>query len=437
MKTKEIQIFIFWFLIFIFCLAINHISIDDAWSEEYDINDIYQLILKNNQKIMIADEDIKQAHLGKDKAMSDILPSLTADGDYTRRPDALSSPSGALVRSESERSLQLTIKQPLYSGGKAKAGIRRAKDEIERTRYDHSILIEDLFLDAANLYYEALKARRNVGIEEAEVKRLEEHRRSAETRLRVGEVTKSILLRAEAELSGAKADLIRVTNQLRQAKEDISLLAGIRGDFDIKEPKPLEAPIGTDDELIALAYQERRDLAREVISQKIASEDILIARGGFFPQLSLEASYINRDQDPEGTFSISNERFAILKLTFPLFSGGSDLANLRGARSKLRQADLELLLLRDEIGVDVRKAYLDLGAISPLIDNLKDRVAFARENYTMVSRQFDFGLATNIDVLDANTTLLQAERELSNASYDRDIAVLRLKKVIGIFPSGE
>ncbi|HLF85555.1 MAG TPA: TolC family protein [Nitrospiria bacterium] len=437
MKAKEIQIFNFWFLIFIFCLAINHISINDAWSEEYDINDIYQLILKNNQKIMIADEDIKQAHLGKDKAMSDILPSLTADGDYTRRPDALSSPSGALVRSESERSLQLTIKQPLYSGGKAKAGIRRAKDEIERTRYDHSIIIEDLFLDAANLYYEALKARRNVGIEEAEVKRLEEHRRSAETRLRVGEVTRTILLRAEAELSGAKADLIRVKNQLRQAKEDISLLAGIRGDFDIKEPKPLEAPIGTDDELIALAYQERRDLAREVISQKIAGEDILIARGGFFPQLSLEASYINRDQDPEGTFSISNERFAILKLTFPLFSGGSDLANLRGARSKLRQADLELLLLRDEIGVDVRKAYLDLGAISPLIDNLKDEVAFARENYTMVSRQFDFGLATNIDVLDANTTLLQAERELSNASYDRDIAVLRLKKVIGVFPSGE
>lgn len=437
MKAKEILVFNFYFLIFIFCLAINHISINDAWSEEYDINDIYQLILKNNQKIMIADEDIKQAHLGKDKAMSDILPSLTADGDYTRRPDALSSPSGALVRSESERNLQLTIKQPLYSGGKAKAGIRRAKDEIERTRYDHSIIIEDLFLEAANLYYEALKARRNVGIEEAEVKRLEEHRRSAETRLRVGEVTKSILLRAEAELSGAKADLIRVTNQLRQAKEDISLLAGIRGDFDIKEPKPLEAPIGTDDELIALAYKERRDLAREVISQKIASEDILIARGGFFPQLSLEASYINRDQDPEGTFFVSNERFAGLKLTFPLFSGGSDLANLRGARSKLRQADLELLLLRDEIGVDVRKAYLDLGAISPLIDNLKDRVAFARENYTMVSRQFDFGLATNIDVLDANTTLLQAERELSNASYDRDIAVLRLKKVIGIFPSGD
>jgi outer membrane protein len=437
MKAKEILVFNFRFLIFIFFLAINHIYISDAWSEEYDINEIYQLILKNNQKIMIADEDIKQAYLGKDKAMSDILPSLTAEGDYTRRPDALSSPSGALVRSEAERSLQLTIKQPLYSGGKAKAGIRRANKDIERTRYDHSIIIEDLFLDAANLYYEALKARRNVGIEEAEVKRLEEHRRSAETRLRVGEVTRTILLRAEAELSGAKADLIRVKNQLRQAKEDISLLAGIRGDFDIKEPIPLEAPIGTDDELITLAYQERRDLAREVISQKIASEDILIARGGFFPQLSLEASYINREQDPEGTFSVSNERFAILKLTFPLFSGGSDLANLRGAKSKLRQADLGLLLLRDEIGVDVRKAYLDLGAISPLIDNLKDRVAFARENYTMVSRQFDFGLATNIDVLDANTTLLQAERELSNASYDRDIAVLRLKKVIGIFPSGD
>lgn len=433
MKAKKIPLFNFYFLIFIFCLFINHISTNNAWSEEYDINEIYRLILKNNQKVMIADEDIKQSYLSKDKAMSNILPSLTVEGDYTRRPDAISSPSGALVRSESERSLQLTIKQPLYSGGKATAGIRRAKAEIERTKYDHAIIIEDLFLQAANLYYDALKARRNVGIEEAEVKRLEEHRRSAATRLRVGEVTRTILLRAEAELSGAKADLIRVKNQLRQAKEDISLLAGIRGDFDIKEPEPLEAPIGTDDDLTVLAYKERRDLAREVISRKIAGEDILIARGGFSPQLSFEASYINREQDPEGTFLVSNERFAGLILTFPLYSGGSDLTNLRGARSKLRQAELEVSLLKDEIGVDVRKAYLDLGAINPLIDNLKDRVAFAKENYTMVSRQFDFGLATNIDVLDANTTLLQAERELSNTLYDRDIAVLRLKKVIGYF----
>lgn len=414
-------------------MLINYICIKDALSEEYDIDDIYRMILRNNQRIMIADEDINQAYLGKDKAISALLPSLTAEGGYTRRPDALFSPSGFLVRSEMERSLQVTIKQPLYTGGKARAGLRITQDGIEKAKQDSFLVRENLFLQAANLYYEALKARRNVAIEEAEVKRLEEHRRSAETRFKVGEVTRTILLRAEAELSGARADLIRVKNQLRQAKESLSLLIGIRGDFDIKEPKSPEAPVGTEDELIDLAYHERRDLSRSIISQKIAGEEIKAARGGFFPQLSVEASYINRDQDPKGSFLVSNESFAELKLTFPFFSGGSDLANIRSARSRLRQADLEVALLKDEIGVDVRKAYLDLGAITPLISTLKDRVAFAKENYTMVSRQFNSGLATNIDVLDANATLLDAERQLSNASYDRDIAVLRLKKVIGIF----
>lgn len=420
-------------VILIFLMFINYVYVNDAWSEEYEIDDIYRLILRNNQKIMIADENIKQAYLDKDKAISALLPSLTAEGDYTRRPNALFSPSGFVIRSETERTLQITINQPLYTGGKAMAGLRIANEDIDKVRYDHFLVREDLFIQAANLYYEALKARRNVGIEEAEVKRLEEHRRSAEARFKVGEVTKTVLLRAEAELSGAKADLIRAKNQLRQAKESLSFLTGIRGEFGIKEPKSPETPMGTEDELIDQAYRERRDLARGILSQKIAGEQILVARGGFFPQLSVEASYINKDLEPAGSFSVSNEKFAELKLTFPFFAGGSDLANLKSAKSKLRQAELEVALLRDGIGIDVRKAYLDLGAITPLIDTLKDRVAFARENYTMVSRQFDFGLATNIDVLDANSTLLDAERQLSNALYDRDTAILRLKKVMGIF----
>lgn len=421
------------FVILLSLMLINYICLKDAWAEEYDIDDIYRLILQNNQRIMIADEDINQAHLGKEKAISALLPSLTAEGDYTRRPNTLLSPQGFVVRSEMERSLQITIKQPLYTGGRARAGLSIAQDDIEKARQSHFLVREELFLQAANLYYEALKARRNMSIEEAEVKRLEEHRRSAETRFKVGEVTRTILLRAEAELSGARAELIRVKNQLKQAKESLSLLIGIRGDFDIKEPKSPEAPKGIEDELIDLAYHERRDLSRSIINQKIARAEVLVARGGFFPQLSVEASYINRDQDPTGSFLVSNERSAELKLTFPFFSGGSDVANLRSARSRLRQADLEVALLKDEIGVDVRKAYLDLGAITPLIDTLKDRVTFAKENYTMVSRQFNSGLATNIDLLDANATLLDAERQLSNALYDKDIAVLRLKKVIGIF----
>lgn len=425
---KRIGSFILLFLVFF-----NYLYIKDAWSEEYDIGDIYRLILQNNKRIMIADEDVKQAYLGKDKAISALMPSLTAEGDYSRRPDALFSPSGFLVRSEAERSLRITIKQPLYTGGKARAGFRIAQDDIEKERHNHFLVREELFLQAANLFYDALKARRNVGIEEAEVKRLEEHRRSAETMFKVGEVTRTILLRAEAELSGAKAELIRVKNQLRQTKERLSVLTGTRGDFDIMEPKSLEAPKGIEDELIDVAYQERRDLARGIISQKIATEEIAVAKGSFFPQLSVEASYINNEQDPKGSFLVGNERLAELKLTFPFFSGGSDLANIRGARSRLRQAELEVALLKDEIGVDVRGAYLDLEAFTPLIDNLKDRVAFAQENYTMVSRQFDFGLATNIDVLDANATLLDAERQLSNALYDRDTAILRLKKVMGIF----
>jgi outer membrane protein TolC len=51
----------------------------------------------------------------------------------------------------------------------------------------------------------------------------------------------------------------------------------------------------------------------------------------------------------------------------------------------------------------------------------------------MVSKQFTFGLATNLDVLDANQTLIEAERDVIGATYDRHLAILELQRSAGRF----
>ncbi|MFQ5950340.1 MAG: TolC family protein, partial [Nitrospiria bacterium] len=101
--------------------------------------------------------------------------------------------------------------------------------------------------------------------------------------------------------------------------------------------------------------------------------------------------------------------------------------------SKFRQSVLIKERVRDEIAVEVRRSVLNLTTLAGEIVHLKDQVRFAREAFSLASRQFAVGLGTNLDVLDANATLLDAERQLSNITYDREIAILQLKKSAGLF----
>ena len=108
------------------------------------------------------------------------------------------------------------------------------------------------------------------------------------------------------------------------------------------------------------------------------------------------------------------------------------MAEVREAKAKLRQAKLSLADLKNTINVEVENSYLDLITESGILSKLQAEVEYAIDNYNSVSKQFKHGLADSIDVMDANTLLVTAERELANAKYNYQLSILRLKRATGV-----
>ena len=96
-----------------------------------------------------------------------------------------------------------------------------------------------------------------------------------------------------------------------------------------------------------------------------------------------------------------------------------------------RQAEYALSDLKKSISVEVENAYLDYVAQKGILKSSGDQVAFARDNYNAVSKQFDFGLAQSIDVMDANTVLVTAETQFIQALYNYQQSIIKLKRVTG------
>jgi len=71
-------------------------------------------------------------------------------------------------------------------------------------------------------------------------------------------------------------------------------------------------------------------------------------------------------------------------------------------------------------------------AVASIINHLQAEVTFATDNFNSVEKQFQHGLADSIDIIDANTTLVTAERELANAQYNYQFAIIKLQRAVGV-----
>lgn len=398
----------------------RRVTLEEAWA----------LAIGSNESVRIAAEGVRQSDLSITKATSKILPTVTAEGSYTRYSEQKSSGS-FVTQPDTASRVELKVSQPLYSGGREWANRRQAKYGYESSKEGFELAKEGTVFSTAQAYYSVLKALRDVEIKRSALKRADERLKVASARFAVGEVTKSAVLRAEAESAGAEAELIKSEDNLRDSNDNLKRLIGVEGEIEVVEPAKRSYAEAKLDEYLAKAVEGRRDLKQAVLSERSASEGVKYARGSFYPSLKLEGSYALREQDPETTFFQADSASATVTLTFPLFEGFLRKAELDEASSKLRAAELERLSVRRDLEVEVRDAYNNLEYFKALIRSLEKRLSFAEEDYAMVFEQFKYGLATTVDVIDADTNLISAQSALTNARYDSELAVLNLKYTTG------
>ncbi|MFQ5586094.1 MAG: TolC family protein, partial [Thermodesulfobacteriota bacterium] len=341
------------------------------------------------------------------------------------------SKSGFLLQPDETRSFNVRLNQPLFSGGRRWSARKQAKMFLEGSRIGMNATKEAVMLDTGRAYFNVLKAEREVEIKEAALKRARERRKVASSRFKVGEVTKSVVLRAEAEVAGAEADLIKARNRLADGKDLLKRFVGVEGEVAVVEPTlhvPSTEPVRT---LIEKALKARRDYRQSVIEGGIAHEEVKSAWGNFLPRLTLEGLYTSRDQEPSTTFLLKDSVSGSLVLSYPLFEGGLRRAELKEAKSRRRRAELRRVSLRRDIELEVRSAFHTVETFKAVAASFKRQVAFSQENYEMVFKQFKYGLATSVDVIDADATLVEAQSGLMNARYDLQVALLELKYAVG------
>jgi outer membrane protein len=436
------------FLLFIFIL-LNITFPLRSYSAEYSLDDLYELALEISETIKIAEEDLYISEREKDRSVAELIPTLSAFGQHTRYSDKKIS-SEFLLQPEHTNEWGLRLGNTYSLGGREFTALDISKQGIEQSRYDLHAVREDYLMGVAVQYYDVLRSKREIEIAAANVQRLTTERDAAKRRLEVGTAIKTALLRAEAELADAQSELIRAENVLKVAKNILSKTVGIREEYTVREPLegvdytlPEQGEIDLSflvdscemsplDCLKKLALTNRAEIRSLATLKEIAEENIEIAKSTYWPDLSIEGVYAREKNEPSRTFELDERIYGMLKLDFPFFEGGLKKAEVRKAQAQLRQAEYSLSDLKREIRVEVENSYIVATTAASVLKPRKAEVEFGKENYSLVSKQFQYGLADSVDVMDANTRLVTSERELLNAQYVYVLEMLRLKRVTGM-----
>jgi outer membrane protein len=431
----------------LFLILLSVIAPCTAFPEEYSLDDLYNLAIQRSETIRIAEEDVFISERDKDRAMAVLFPKLSAFGSYTqynkeRATDLF------VIQPDNSTSWGLNVKQSLSLSGKEFTALRIAKESIAKNGYDLGAVKESYLLSVASAYYDVLRARKALDIANANVERLTKHRNASRTRLRVGEITKTVLLRAEAELSGAQSDLIKAENGLKLAKAVLARTAGIKGDYDVREPEAgiQSAPPTFDftaitgdcgmpvlDCLKQTALSGRSEIKSVELQKEIDGQQVKYAKGSYWPDISVQGVYSRLENDPSLAFEIKESVYGTIRIDYPFFEGGLRKAEVSQAKARFRQTDYRLEDAYKSVSVEVENAYLNLITSSGILEKLQAEAEYAADNYNAVTKQFEFGLADSLDVMDANTLLVTSEKQLANAKYDYQYAILELKRATGTF----
>lgn len=398
---------------------------------ELTLSDLYSKAITHAERIKIAEDQVKISQAGKDKAQAALLPRLSGGGALTRFSQDKRTAAGLLIQPETAGNWNLRLEQSLSLAGREFTALNLSEENIARSKEDLRALREEYLLMVSQAYFDVLRAQKSLEIAGTNLERLKKHRSAAEKRLRLGEITKTGLLRVDGELSGAHSDFIRATNALEMARQLLIRLVGLNADFRLKEPGPAGEELPTLETIKQRAISERSEIRSLDRQKRIAQDQIRLAKSLYWPNVNLSLGYAGADQSPASATLNRESLFGSVGISIPIFDGGLRKAEVTEAHLKQQQIDFAARDLRKAIMMEVDGVYLEVITLRGMLKYHQDQLAFARDNHHAVTRQFEFGLATALDVIDANAQLVSSERKLAETHYNHQYAQLKLKRVMG------
>ena len=369
------------------------------------------------------------------KAAQDLPNALAALQQAASNPNAGSlfgSNTGPIVIQQEEQiDFALTATVPLIVPA-AYPALQAAKKARDAARANFQVNEATVLVQTAQSFFaaagtdELMLARRHA----IEVAR--ETLQNARARLDAGVVNKVEVQRAELALLRAQQAALEAADQQSSAYRALRIMVQLDEPFKVVPQDFVQAPPRPTAELAENALKLRPEypaLALQVQSfQKTAQSNAWL----WAPTVS---AFGNVRAFNYPGFAGDNYSWAVgVSLDWLIYDGGRRDAQRHLADAQARENAFRLSLLKDQLTDELYNARRSLDTKRKALDTAVQSVALSQQTLDLVRVQHDAGTATQLDLLQAQDSLVGAEVGVAQARFDLALADLQLRRSAGLFP---
>ena len=325
--------------------------------------------------------------------------------------------------------LTAAVVWPLYTGGKIAANSQAKKAELAISEMEYTKTLNSTITSVIESYFRAKLAQEARNIRQDYLDDIIQHKDNAEKLFKVGMISKANQLRAEVALADATREYQKSERDLELALVVLSNIIGVDldkvnlitdfGKIDYVRETDYYEDIAYSNNLTLKDMQQKKDM----LNQKKKA-----IRGNFLPTVAAFGKYEIYKDD---LTLFEPEWVAGLNARLDIFKGGEDYDEYKAYSKQVEVLDLYIQNANKMIDTAVKKYHHEAQAALEQYESLKSSQDLTEENLNLYKKSFKEGLATSIEVIDAELALEKVRLEQSQALFDFNVAYAKLMDICG------
>jgi outer membrane protein TolC len=418
---------------------------------ELTLDQALALARKRNRSLFVERARLAQAQTNIEQAWAALFPTITAQGKYTHNDTAAKFPIAATMempatattpeipamparvltlQPQEQLDGAVNLSMPLIAPA-AYPALEAVKSNVRASEANFAVSEDQVLFSVAQTFYaagisdEVLVARRsNVSVARVTLD-------NARTRKDAGTVTKVDVDRAELALVRAEQQEREAVTARDQTYRALATLIQADGPFHVSIPAP-GAAYRVDNQSLDMALHLRPEFRAYEETARSAEQQRRAYFWRWAPTLSgfglaRRFNYLN--------FAQHDYAWAAgLQLDWVIYDGGTRDAQRHLAAAQAEEALARTEVLRDSINDDLVNGSKSLETKQKAVETAERSVTLARETLDLVRTQYEAGSVTQVDLLQAQDSLVAVQESLAQAHYDVAVADLTLRRAVGTFP---
>jgi outer membrane protein len=395
--------------------------------------------------VAMAGERVAQAEARVDQARGALLPQVSASTSATNRTfnvDAfgLSLPAvpgevhDPLVGPVDNFDARVHLSQSVYAPADV-LRTRAARQAVAATEAEQASVAQTAAQRAAVAYLAAARAQATLQAREEDSRIAGELLGLAEAQLQAGVSTAIDLVRARTQKLTADGQVLLARTTAEQAQIGLARALGMEPSARFTLTDGLDAaPVlgivpAEADSAVSVALGRRPELRQLAATTAAAQANRRSIRAERLPRVALVADYGASGLHVGDAIATRQVGLAV---SLPIIDGMGHEARLHEQDARLREAALRTADLRQQVAAEVDAALLSIATGAQQAQIAGERVELAQEELAQARERFTNGVAGNIELINAQASLLHARDAVIDARYTQAAAAVDLARAVGM-----